>query len=306
MDEYKIVSKFLAKFPNPKTKWGYKSALKKFFGFINKNPDAYIQDVRLMENENRIKVLDEYEDDIESFWADMIAKDTPPKTVSYYIAAVRVFFKNNRIMIDEVFWDNLRRRGNGTEARTRDEPITNEILEKILVHGDLKAKALFLTLASSGMRIGEALKLKPSDIDFTSTPTKITISASITKNKSNRITFISNEATRYLKEWLKERDAYLKSAVARTHIVSYHGLITKSLDNPYIFPFSEDTAREIWKHLIQKAGFDEKDESTGRYKVHIHCLRKQFRTFFVRSESPNARDVAEILMGHSGYLNCSG
>jgi len=59
----------------------------------------------------------------------------------------------------------------------------------------------------------------------------------------------------------------------------------------------------MWIVLIKKAKCDEKDPSTNRYKVHIHCLRKFFRTNFGKSESPNGRDVSEILMGHTGYLN---
>jgi len=302
IDEHETIGKFLRKFPKYKTKHGYKYALKRFFDFLKVNPDEWIKDVRLMDNGTRIKTLDGYEDDITAFWSDLINKDVPPKTLNYVIAVIRVFLCHHRIEIPDVFWKDLRRRGSGNQARTIDEPITREMLQSILTHGDTKSRALFLMLSSSGMRVGEALKLKPSDINFTSTPTKITIRAEITKNKTGRITFISDEATRFLKEWLKERDAYLKTSAARTHIKCYHGLITKSMDDDRVFPFSIDTARNIWNRLIEKAELFEKDERTERITVHIHGLRKFFRTYFSRSESARSRDVVEILMGHRGYL----
>jgi len=304
LDKYEMIGKFLRKFPNYKTKHGYKSALKQFFDFIDKNPDEYIRtDFRTLENGEKIKVQDMHEDDITAFWNDMIERNVPPKTINYYIAAIRVLLQHYRISIDEVFWKELRRRGKGSHPVTSEIPITREMLEKILTHAELKARALFLISASSGMRIGEVLKLKPSDIDFESSPLKINVRAETTKNKTKRITFISNEATRFLKEWLKHRDSYLETASKRTKIVAYHGLITKDSNDPRIFPFSVDTAREIWVRLITKSGFTEHDERTGWYKVRIHGLRKFFRTYFVRSESPNGRDIAELLMGHSGYLN---
>jgi len=304
LDKYKVIGNFLRKFPNYKTKHGYKSSLKQFFDFIDKNPDEYIRtDFRTLKNEEKIKVQDLYESDITTFWSNMISRNVPPKTINYYIATIRVLLQHYRITIDDVFWKDLRRRGNGSHAVTIDKPITTEILENILNHAELKARALFLMTASSGMRIGEVLQLKPNDIDLESTPTKITVRAETTKNKTTRITFISDEATRFLKEWLKERDEYLETASKRTKIVAYHGIITKSTDDPRIFPFSVDTTRDIWIRLITKAGYTEKDERTGWYKIHIHGLRKFFRSYFSRSESPNSRDIAEVLMGHNGYLN---
>jgi len=214
--EYKTIKRFLEKFPNYNTRTSYLSFIRKYFAFIDGNPDEYIKDIRLMENGEKIKVLDGYEDDITAFWSHLIQKNTPPSSVTTIIVVIRVFFTHNRIKFDDEFWNGLRRRGNGSQPLTIDTPVTNEMLEKILTYGSLKARALFLAMASSGMRLGETLQLVPSDIDFKSKPTKITIRPEITKNKKRRITFISDEATRFLKEWLEIRDDYLKSACKRS------------------------------------------------------------------------------------------
>lgn len=182
----------------------------------------------------------------------------------------------------------------GTRAVTIDVVPTNDQLREILQYGDIKARALFLVLSSSGMRIGEALKLRPEDIDMSKTPTKIHLRAEITKTGNSRITFISEEATEALKLWLKNRERYIENAVKKTNFKN-----RKSPDSPYVFPFSYQVAQTIWKNLIEKAGYNEKDPSTNRYKMHIHTLRKYFRT---RMSLKIPADVVEALMGHEGYL----
>ena len=299
IDRFETVRNFLSSFPSKKTRNNYKSNLKRFFDFLQVDPDEYIKDdIRFLKNSDRIHALDDYEADVRRFWSQLIENDVPPKTVNSAIAIVRVFLKHHHIEIEDRFWKELRRRGNGNQAVSEETPITTDILQQILIHGATKERALFMMLASSGMRVGEALKLKPSNVDFESKPTKISIPAKIAKNKTKRVTFITDEAARYLKEWLKERDSYLETSVKRCHIKAYHGLITKSLDDDRLFPFSQDNARSMWNRLCNKAGYREKDETTGRRKVHIHSLRKFFRTQLSRFD----RDIAEKLMGHEGYL----
>ncbi|HEU04074.1 MAG TPA: hypothetical protein ENH95_03005 [Nitrosopumilus sp.] len=62
-----------------------------------------------------------------------------------------------------------------------------------------KRQALYLVLGSSGMRIGEALRLKKKDLDFSPERIKIKIPAEITKTRKGRSTYISKEASGKLK-----------------------------------------------------------------------------------------------------------
>jgi integrase len=70
-----------------------------------------------------------------------------------------------------------------------------DTIRTILQHLDTKGRVLVLVLASSGMRINEALTVTLDEIDFKSKPTVITIWGENSKTGDNRITFISSEAT---------------------------------------------------------------------------------------------------------------
>lgn len=94
--------------------------------------------------------------------------------------------------------------------------------------------------------------------------------------------------------WLRERERYLEYAVKKTNFKN-----KKSPDNPYVFPFKYNVARVMWNNLLEKAGFNEKDSRTDRYKMHIHTLRKYFRT---RMTLTIPADVVEALMGHEEQL----
>lgn len=76
-------------------------------------------------------------------------------------------------------------------------PIKLEEIQDILNPAPYFKKALYLALVSSGMRIGEALRIKKSDLDFSYSRIKITISSDIAKNGIARITWMSKEAEKY-------------------------------------------------------------------------------------------------------------
>lgn len=295
----KIVEDFLSNFPSSSTTRGYRCHLKCFFKVIDKDPDKYIINIRRLEYKDRLDFIEGYEKDVKKFWKWMIKKKYAPKTVSNATNCVRVFLKQYRIRLDDVVWENMRRRGTGNKPVTQETPITKEMLKEILIHGDAKAKSMFLTCASGGIRIGELIKLKMNDVDTNSRPTKIIVryyGPDTVKTKSSRITFITDEATVALQEWLKQRTSSLDLAVKRTNFPN----VEKKSENNHVFPFKENNARSIWNGLIEKAGYNQKDERTGRYKVHIHGLRNFFNVNF----SKHNKDIAEVLMGHEGY--CGG
>jgi integrase len=246
----------------------------------------------LLKKKDLLPITDRYEEDIENFMIHLVKENTPPKTITSIRGVLRVFFRNSRIDLDDIVWEDLRRHSNGNQVRTQDKPIDTEILEKILIQGNVKSKSFFLILASSGMRVGELTQIKLNNVEF-GNPTKIEIPADITKTKTRRYTYISNEATRYLKEWLKIRDEYIKQACKKSN--KYE----KNPDDDRVYPFDKSVAQWMWNVLIRKSGYNQKDEKTGRYVYHIHGLRKFFRSYF-----PNT-DIAETLMGHEGYLTAS-
>lgn len=71
--------------------------------------------------------------------------------------------------------------------RIRKDPLTKEILVRVLSILSLKLRCVFLIAISSGMRIGEIGALRLSDIDFSSTPTRVVVRAETTKTREERV-----------------------------------------------------------------------------------------------------------------------
>ena len=272
------LEKFLEAYTSKSTISTYRCALNNFFKTLGTSEKQYFKGKR------------NYEDDITKFFISI--NDRPPKSVRLMLSAVKIFLSENDIDLSDKFWRRLNRKIKGNRARTLDKVPSNEELKSILTHMDAKGKALYLMLSSSGMRIGETLRLKLNDIDLNHNPPKITIPGDYTKTGNSRIAFISTEAQEALEEWLKIREKALKSAVEKSRY-------NKSMDDDSIFPFESSTAHYIWNTAIKKAGFGKRDKSTNRHKIHPHVLRKYFRT---KLGAVIPVDVVEALMGHEGYL----
>jgi hypothetical protein len=59
----------------------------------------------------------------------------------------------------------------------------------------------------------------------------------------------------------------------------------------------------MWRRLLKKSGFDERDKSTKYHRMHFHTLRKFFETRMSVAGVPEA--IIQQLQGHTGYLNGS-
>jgi len=219
----------------------------------------------------------------------------PPKTIRTALAAVKMFLLENDIEIPQKFWIKLRRRMKGTRAQTQETIPTNHQLKEILQHGETKARALFLLLSSSGMRIQEALHLTTNDINMSTTPAIINIRGETTKTGNRRTTFMSQEAKEALKAWLKERDQYLNNAITKSKFKT-----KKPTKDTRLFPFAYDNARVMWKRLLERAGYYETDPTTRITKMRIHTLRKYFRTRMSTAGIPEG--IIEALLGHEEYI----
>lgn len=273
------IEKFLEVYSSKSTKVNYRAALTKFFECVGISPDDYFREKR------------DYEADIKKFFISI--KNSAPKTIKLNLSAVKMFLMENNIELPQKFWNGLRRKIKGSRAMTQDKVPSNEELKSILTHTDAKGRALYLVLSSSGMRIGEALKITLDDINLEVNPARIHISGEYTKTGNPRIAFISTEAKEAITEWLKVRDRYIKAARGKAWKYG------KNENDNRLFPFEYSTALRIWENMIKKSGYAHKDNNTRRFKVHPHVLRKYFRS---RMGTIIPVDIVEALMGHEGYL----
>lgn len=275
------IEEFLEKglYSNKNTIMAYRSHLNKYFEIIQQNPNTYF-------NNNR-----DYERDIITFWKYLDGK--PPMTKRAFINTVQRFLiKNNKILRDLDIWDTIRVRLKGATGITEDYIPDNEELKKILLHTDIRTKTVSLIAITSGMRIDEILHLLPDDIHLKEDPVRINVRAEISKNGKRRTTFITPETKTVLQEWYKVRDKYLEIAIEKC-ICN----VKKDPNDKRIFPYTKNTIRFSWNLAVKKAGLEDFDIKTKRRKLHFHCLRKFFRSYFGNA------DFAEHLLGHRGYLS---
>jgi len=286
LNPQKKVSSFLNSYRSKNTRLAYQQSLSQFFkniygenGDLDAHAERYFSEKR------------NYEKDIETFLNSI--KELAPKSVKLKIIVVKTFLTENDVELPKKFWRRLSRKVKGSRALTLDKVPANKELRKIMMHLPVQGKALYLTLSSSGMRIGEALQLKLNDIKLSQEPALINIHGEYTKTGNSRFAFISKEAREAIEQWLNTREDYLEAAAQKSH--KYE----KTVEDSRLFPFESPTAYMMWKNALAHAKKDERDLSTNRHRIHPHVLRKFFRT---RMATLIPVDVVEALMGHEGYL----
>ena len=253
----------------------YKSWLLKYFKNINTNSNTYFKSGR------------DYDADMVVF-AESI-EGWAPATKKSAVSCVKNFLMYNDVELSPKTKYDLRERCKGPSAISQERVPTRKELKEILSFGTVKHKSLFLTMASSGMRPGEAVRISLDDIHLDENPVRIEIPYDITKTKESRTTYISSEAKHYLKQWLKIRKKYLES-----------GRNTADITDKRIFPFDSQTLGDMWNGLTEKAGYDMLDTRNGhnrkRHQMTPNKLRKFFKTSLSNANIPF--EVVEALMGH--------
>lgn len=232
-------------------------------------------------------VLDGYVD-----WMVNVCKFAP-NSLRNHLSVVKKFLSLNNVEVS-----NERMRAKVELPRyyavTRDRAPSPEELKRVVMHTDVRGKALTTMLGSSGMRIGELLSLRVKDIDFSKKPTTVYLRAEVTKDRQARYCFVSDEATTFLREFLGQRTADAESYVFPT---STRGRAHKTGNAPMTYW----NADEIFSRALRASSLEEKDDN-GRNVIHIHSLRK---FFFSQLIPVLGREIVEALMGHKAFLDSS-
>ena len=278
MNQNEMIDRFFEKrlITIPSTKKLYRRSIRLFFEFIKTDSETYF------------KTKQNYEDHIEKYYF-YLQKNFTTLALKIKINILKMFFATYDKSTKELdIWDTIAMRTKGAAKEGEELPLEKTELKKIMEYSDEMGRAAFLVLASSGMRIGEIIQIELNDIYLKEKPVRIHLRAEITKTKKQRDTFISDEALDCLKKWLAIREQYLLSKRAREF---------RKPNDKRVFPCSHVNIQCKWVTLLKKCGYDEKDKTTGKRKARVHGLRKFFRSNLGNS------DLAEHLMGHSGYLS---
>lgn len=175
-----------------------------------------------------------------------------------------------------------------------------DIRNILLVCSNRRLKAYILVLASGGggFRAVEALAIRFKDIDFSSSPTRIHVRKEYSKTTVSRDVYISDEATKFLKDWINWK--YKDKDYDWTKNLKSDGLVfgayrVKSKANPKNIYFK--IIHEFEK-LLAVAGMDERKEGGlgKRRKITLHSLRRFVKTVI---SDQVGQDYSEWFLGHS-------
>jgi len=144
-------------------------------------------------------------------------------------------------------------------------------LRKLLsVIDDTRDRAMILMLLRTGMRIGELLTTKVTDVHIKERRIEI---YEAEKNRLGRVVYISDDAMSVLKAWFMMRDPH-KDAL-------FYATSKKAM--------SYSTARQIFAHYLQKAGLVHKGYT-------VHTLRHTFATELLNAGM--RLECLQVLLGH--------
>jgi integrase len=221
------------------------------------------------------------------------------RSIKIYVTAVRSYLQFYDI---DIIQSKFKRKVKMPSMNRQDEePIdASDIRQILLACNNRRLKPYLLVLASGGMRAIEALSIRLRDIDDSVEPTKIHIRKEYAKTRIGRDIYISNEATRYLKQWIdfKYRDKHKEDSNLRNRIKHPDDLVfaikTESADpnSMYIKVLLE------FEKVLDAVGMNSRKEDGvyHRRRITLHSFRRHAKSVISNQAS---FDFSEYILGHS-------
>ena len=215
-------------------------------------------------------------DDFVSYLVSKHKNKLSPNAIALYVAALRSYLLYHDI--DIVPAKFKRRVKLPKNHRENEQALDASDIRKILLScNNRRLKAYMLVLASGAMRALEALAIRNCDIDFSTSPTRIHIRSQFTKTKVSRDIYISDEATKFLKEFLdfKHRNKGPgRINLEKTPDQLVFGKQGRSKGVAFLY----HKLRIEFNKILQTLNMDERKEGMLRRKVTFHSLRRHAKT----------------------------
>jgi len=313
------IAAYVAKYSNASSGAGYKGAVESFLRSVY-HLDKQDSDGKKLTHNYEV-LLDQYladgkrnnSQDVMNFNSYMKknSKSGSMQSVRQQLTYCVKFLNAQGIVITKEFVQDLKRETKGSAA-TVAKALSSDMICRALQGASVRDRAIILTLASSGLRIGELLSLDMSDIELTSVPVKITIRAAKAKNKHTRFTYCSQEATDAINAWIQNRSAFLAgSAKHNQNLINIAGQKAKTSDkvittapvqtaSTLLFPVSDAQVNASWETCLKKAGLFLKDKESKRNIYRLHSLRKFFDTKLSNTTMPEK--LVQYFEGHLSEL----
>ena len=208
------------------------------------------------------------------------------KTVENYFSALSAFY--DYLTFEGLVGANmvlpfrkryLRRYKNGYDDPERKLLSVEEMSRLVNSIMDPRDKAIALTLAKTGIRRGELLRLNVEDVNWQ----EYSITLKPTPKRSNRTVFFDYECASALKRWLKVREKL--NPKTKALFVSYQSL--NRLDRNGLYTAIVKYAKRLGFH----------NSNSPRLEDHFgpHCFRHWFTTWLLRNGMP--REYVKELRG---------
>lgn len=243
---------------------------------------------------------------IKDFVIFLDKKGSKPASIKSWMPGIKGFLRHHGIKIYTEDFKMIVKLPK--KIQYREEALTKEIIVRVLNNVNSRMRTMILVAISSGMRLGEILQITISDVDFHSTPTRVKIRAETTKTRETRETFLTQESTNALKDYLKKNFDWIDgiSNIELGEKVIFGKTKNHNDKKPkeWMKPTSHRSAVSSVGASLQKQLRDvpelSKMNGNGVHSIHFHAFRKFFRTIVGNAVG---RDYAEALMGHHFYLD---
>jgi integrase len=236
-------------------------------------------------------------DFLDSFTSYLINNGLATSSINLYVAAVKGYLANCDVELNPY---KFRNKVTMPKNHREDEAaITDSDIRKILLAcTNLRLKVYLLMLASGGMRATEALAIRLKDIDFSTTPTTIHLRAEYTKTKVSRHTYISEEATTYLKQWIERKYKIpIRFGTNRLRVRNENDLVFQ-LTTAHEHARARGMYAKMqiqFQKLLKSLGMEERKEGMERHRITLHSFRRFAKTVVTDATST---DYSEWFLGH--------
>lgn len=218
----------------------------------------------------------------------MMQSGSAPTTIHNRVGHVQYWLKWNEILLSPSQISILKTHMPRKVTIHDEADITRDDLVSLVNHADILMRAILLTLASSGMRIGECLSFRLDQLRNN----EIHLTYQQMKARKPHVYHISSEALQAIDEWMKVRDIRLSQA--RNKSVKCLGLVV-SMSDDRVFPFAYQSVSAMFVSLQKVAGCYEYDAGSGRARRTLHGIRKWTDSQMKIHLSVN---LANALIGH--------
>lgn len=280
----------------------YRTCLKTFEGFLKTNYQLTIDEMVEQLKECKIDVYQL----LREFVVNQDKLGYKPRTIDLRINAVKEYLRYCGI---KIYSEDFRQSVSlPRKYKVVEIPLTKEIILRLLRNVSPKLQTAILVAIASGMRIGELVQLKTSDIDFKTKPTTIHLRAETTKTRTSREVFLTDEATQALKDYLKRNHGWSeenngqvenKRIFGRTSISNNLYKKDEELKTNSVSAAETLLQKSLLRYIKKIPDLNVKNEN-GKQAIHFHAFRKFFRTTVGNA---CGRDFAEAIIGHGFYLD---